>query len=96
LRRQCDAAAASIAELQQHKSDLVAAFADVASSHDSSGALSRVQKLQQLALDAKSSECMRGVDVSEQQQNYASKLLLAAIDDMRAAMADSLEPKPFS
>ncbi len=87
LRLQCDSVKASIDELRRHKDGLVACFADVASGVCTD---SQLQQLQQLARDAADSECMRGVDISEPQQNYAAKFLLAAISDMREAMPASL------
>jgi len=91
LRRQCDAASSSVAQLQQHKSDMVARFADVAAC--SSGEVgTKLQLLQQHARVVADSDCMRGVEISEPPQNYASKLLLAAISDMNDAMSASLPP----
>ena len=89
LRRQCDAVQSSIVELQQRKAALLAAFADVASS-SSSDSESRVQHLQTLARDTANCDSMRGVAI-ETQQNYASKLLLAAIKDMRDSVS-SFQP----
>jgi hypothetical protein len=90
LRLQSAAVKASVDELRQRKSDLVACFADVAASVDGGGSESTLLRLQQLARDAADSDCMRGLDVSEAQQNYASKLLLAAINDMREAVPGPL------
>ncbi len=85
LRRQCDAVQSSIAELQQRKGALLAAFADVASSSGSDSE-ARVQRLQALAHDTAHCGSMHGVTI-DTQQNYASKLLLAAIQDMRDAVS---------
>jgi hypothetical protein len=89
LRRQYDATSASVAQLEQHKRDMVARFADVASCA-SCDVGSKLQSLQELARSVAGSDCMRGVEICEPPQNYASKLLLAAIDDMRGAMLGAL------
>jgi hypothetical protein len=49
-----------------------------------------VQHLQTLARDTANCDSMRGVAI-ETQQNYASKLLLAAIQDMRDSVS-SFQP----
>jgi hypothetical protein len=54
---------------------------------------SRLQSLQQLATNAAKCDVMRGVEVKEPPLNYGSKLLLGAIDEMRAAIAVTLQPK---
>ncbi len=84
-----------IAELKQYEGGLVSCFADLASCADSD-VDSKMQQLRQLARRAADSDCMSGAQIIEPQQNYASKLLLAAVDDMRAAMPDALYAKNAS
>jgi hypothetical protein len=85
LRLQCDAVKANINELQRRKGELIACLADVSSS-DTDSLEAKLAQLQQLARDAAGCDCMRGVEIAGPQQNYASKLLLAAVSDMRDAV----------
>lgn len=84
-----------IAELKQREGDLLSCFADLASCAGSD-VESKLQELRQLARRAADGDCMGGAHIIEPQQNYASKLLLAAVDDMRAAMPDTFHAKNAS
>jgi hypothetical protein len=84
-----------IAELKQREGGLVSCFADLACCADSD-VESKMQQLRQLGRRAADSDCMSGAHIVEPQQNYASKLLLAAVDDMRAAMPAALHAQNAS
>jgi hypothetical protein len=52
-----------------------------------------LEHLLQLARSAKDCDCMDGVEVGELHENYAAKVLLAAIEDMSSAATGSLDSK---